>query len=220
MINELILLFHILLISAAAGISLLLGQEALVAFVTVQIILANLFVIKQTTIFGFNATTADAYAIGAMIGFNLMQEFYGRALARKTVAITFFLSLFYAIASHIHLAYIPNSCDTSHEFFKSILCNAPHIVIASVVVFAICQVIDLIVYGFLKRVWHRRFLIVRNYISIGISQLADTALFSACLWALGLITNLADVIAISFSIKFIITLITTPLIIQIAKLRK
>ena len=220
MINELILLFHILLISAAAGISLLLEREALVAFVTVQIILANLFVIKQTTILGFNATTADAYAIGAMIGFNLMQEFYGRALARKTIATTFFFSLFYAIASHIHLAYTPNSCDTSHEFFKPILCNAPHIVIASIIVFAICQVIDLIVYGFLKRVWHRRFLIMRNYISIGISQFADTALFSACLWALGLITNLADIIAISFTIKFIITLIATPLIIQIAKLRK
>lgn len=220
MINEFLLLLHILIISGAAGISLLLGKEALVAFVTIQIILANLFVIKQTTIFGLTATTADAYAIGAMIGFNLMQEFYGKALAQKTIATTFFFSVFYAMAAQLQLAYIPHTTDISHCSFNAILYTAPSLVGASMIVFAICQLIDLIIYGFLKRVWTHRLLIVRNYISIGISQLVDTSLFSTCLWLLNIITHPLDIIIVSFCIKFIITLIATPLIIQIAKLRK
>ena len=149
-----------------------------------------------------------------------MQEFYSRALARKTIPITFFFSIFYAVAAPLQLAYIPHACDTTHAAFAPILGCAPHIVIASMIVFAICQGVDLIIYGFLKRVWHRRFLILRNYISIGISQFVDTSLFSCCLWMLGIITNPLDIIVVSFTIKFIITLIATPLIMQIASYKK
>lgn len=210
--NELILLIHIIVISIGSLISLHLGKEALVAFVSIQMIFANLFVIKQTTFMGFDATTADAFAVGAMIGFNLIQEFFSRSLAQKTMYITLFVSAFYAVVSYIHLLYAPSAIDQSHEYFVPILSYAPKLVAASLTVYYIAQITDFIIYGFLQRVWNSRYITLRNYIAIGISQLVDTILFSAFLWGFGIITNILHVIAVSFTIKFIITLIATPLI--------
>ena len=85
MINELVLLFQIIVISVTAVVALRLGREALVAFTILQMILANLFVMKQTMLFGLNATSADAFAVGSLLGFNLIQEFFDRELAKKTI---------------------------------------------------------------------------------------------------------------------------------------
>ncbi len=212
MTNELILLLHIATISAAALLALRLGKEALVAYVPIQMIFANLFVLKQTTLFGLNATSADAYAVGAMVGFNLIQEFYGRALAKKTIYITFFFLVFYVLVSQIHMAYIPSSVDTVHNYFAPILVFAPRLVIASMFVHLIAQTTDFILYGILMRLWHQKFLVLRNYIAIATSQLIDTLMYSAFLWIYGIITNYMHIVIISFAIKFILTLVTTPLI--------
>src|SRR3990172_4814357 len=104
--NECILLLHIMIISGATLIALRIGTEALISFVALSMVLANLFVIKQTSFFGFDATTADALAVGSMIGLNILQEFFGKKAAKTAIIATFFLLLFYAITSQIHLLYI------------------------------------------------------------------------------------------------------------------
>src|ERR1700692_1102877 len=102
--NELIFIAHSLIISAFALFSLKLGKEALIGFISVACILANLFVIKQTTLCTLTATCSDAFSIGAVLGLNLLQEYYGREIGRKAIWISFFLLVFYAIVSQIHLA--------------------------------------------------------------------------------------------------------------------
>ena len=210
--NELILLFHILIISGAAVLALKLSKEALISFVALTMVLANLFVIKQTVFFGLNATTADALAVGSMIGLNLLQEFYGKQAGKTSIIVTFYCLLFYGISSQIHLWYAPSSIDTAHVHFAPILSFAPALVLGSFVVYLLAQIMDFIIYGALKTAWKGRFMIVRNYIAIGLSHLGDTILFTYWLLYLGIIQNPLHIIAISFSIKFLITLIATPII--------
>lgn len=212
MINELILLFHILVISAAALIALRLSAQALIAFVALTMVLANLFVIKQTTLFGFDATTADALAVGSMLGLNLLQEFVSRDAAKQSIIITFFCLIFYGISSQIHMWYTPSAIDISNPHFESILSFAPALVFGSFAVYFLAQIIDFLIYSTLKRAWHNRFMVLRNYIAIGLSNLGDTILFTLWLWYLGIIDNPTHVVIISFSIKFLITLIATPII--------
>jgi queuosine precursor transporter len=211
MFNELLFIFHSIIISLFALGALALGPYALVAFVCVQCLLANLFVIKQITLFGFNATCSDAFTIGAVLGLNLLQEYYGRAITRKTIWINFFLLIFYAIVSQIHLLYVPSSSDFAQPYFMHLLTFMPRIVVASFTVYLISQMADYALYGFLKRTWKNKWLIVRNYTSITITQLLDTILFSF-FGLYGIIDHIWEVIAISYSIKLVAIAVATPFI--------
>src|SRR5438445_7307857 len=172
--NELIFILHTLIIAAFALGALALGPSALVAFVCIQCMLANLFVIKQTTLFGLTATFADAFTVGATIGLNLLQEYFGKEIAKKTIWINFFLLIFYAIISQIHLIYIPHSTDTTHLYFMPLLNLMPRIVVASFSVYFISQMADYYLYSFLKKAFHHKYIIIRNYASIAFCQLLDT----------------------------------------------
>lgn len=209
--NELIFLFHAAFIGITALGALALGRSALVAFICLQCVLANLFVLKQTTLLGLNATCTDAFTIGATIGLNLLQEYFGKSITRKTIAINFFLLVFYAIISQIHLWYLPSSFDTTQGHFSALLGFMPRIAIASFTVFLIAQTVDYYLYGWLKKVWTSRLLVLRNYASISVSQLVDTVLFSF-LGLYGIIDNIGEIILISYSVKLAAILVATPFV--------
>ena len=153
MTNELVLLFQIVVIAITAVVSLRLGKEALVAFTVIQMVLANLFVIKQTTLFGLHATTADAFAVGSLLGFNLLQEFFDRKIAKKTIITTLVILAFYAIMAQAQLVYIPSAVDRSHQYFVPILSVMPWLAVGSMVVYMIAQIIDFFVYLILFSVY-------------------------------------------------------------------
>jgi uncharacterized integral membrane protein (TIGR00697 family) len=209
--NELIFIIHTIIIALFSLGSLALGQGALIAFVCSCCILANLFVVKQITLFGLTATCADAFTVGATIGLNLLQEYFGKTIAKKTIWINFFLLIFYAIVSQIHLVYIPHAADTMHLHFMPLLSLMPRIVIASFSVYLIAQMADYYLYGFLKKTFHEKYIVFRNYASIALCQLLDTILFSF-LGLYGIIDNIWEVIIISYAIKIISIIIATPFI--------
>ena len=217
--NELLFIFHTIIISISALIALYLGQAALVAFVCLQCVLANLFVVKQITLFGFSATCADAFTIGAVLGLNLLQEYFGRTITRTCIWINFFLLIFYAIVSQIHIAYVPNAYDTMQSCFIPILSLMPRIVIASFVVYFIAQWIDYALYGFLKRALGDRYLVARNYASIAFTQLIDTVLFSF-FGLYGIIENVWHVIFISYAIKLVAIAVASPFVLFSKKIHK
>lgn len=209
--NELIFIIHTIIIALFALGSLALGSNALVAFVCTQCILANLFVVKQITLFGFTATCSDAFTVGATIGLNLLQEYFGKDIAKKTIGINFFLLIFYAIVSQLHLFYTPHSADIMQQHFVPLLQFMPRIVIASFSVYFIAQMADYYLYGILKKIFHNKYIILRNYASIAICQLLDTVLFSF-LGLYGIIDNIGEVIIISYLIKLISIIIATPFV--------
>lgn len=212
MINELIFLSHSLLIGIFTLICLYFGKEALTAFVCMTSVLANLFVIKQTTLFGLNATCADAYTIGAVLALNLIQEYYGRPATRQAIWISFALLVFYGIISQIHLAYLPSLHDTTQIHFQPILGMMPRIVVASFTAYLLIAYFEAWFYGLLKTAWPNRNIVIRNYVSMSVAQLLDTILFSFLgLW--GVVENIWHIIAISYAIKIATIAVATPFVI-------
>jgi uncharacterized integral membrane protein (TIGR00697 family) len=209
MINELIFLGYIAIVSGSALIALRLGKEALVSLICVQWVLANLFVTKQITLCGLNATTSDALAVGATLCLNLVQEYFGKELAQKTIIIGFCSTLFYTALSFLQVLYIPSTYDTAHIHFCALLAPMPRIVLASVFTYLIVQQIDFYLFGFLKKRMVNRSLTVRNYISVSITQLIDTVLFSF-LGLYGLVASIRDIIVISYGVKLVILVIAAP----------
>lgn len=209
--NELVFIIHTLIISFFCLGALALGQNALVAFICIQCVLANLFVTKQITLFGLSAVCSDAFTIGATIGLNLLQEYFGKTATRKTIWINFFILIFYAIVCYIHLWYIPNAADMTQEHFFAILHSMPRIVIASFSVYLFVQFADYYIYGFLKRFFNEKYIIARNYTSIAFCQLLDTILFSF-LGLYGIIDNIWSIIVVSYCIKLAAIVIATPFV--------
>ncbi len=207
--NELHFLIHIIIIFGFGVIALKLGKEYLATWVAIQTILANLFVIKQIYFFGFNVTCSDAFAIGSILGLNFLQEYFGREIAKKALWGAFFSMIFFACMSEIHLLYSPSPYDTAHAAYQQLLAPSPRLLAASIIVFWITQQLDLRVFHFLSQHRDRFPFWMRNAISLSLTQLIDTTLFTLLgLW--GLVASLWDVITISFLLKIAIISLMTP----------
>lgn len=209
--NELIFILHACFIVLACLAALRQGKNALISFIALSCVLANVFVLKQTTLFGLYVTCSDAFTIGATLGLNLLQEYFGKTETKKSIWINFGSLLFLAIVSKIHLLYKPALVDVTNPSYEIIFGPAPRIVIASLVVFLIAQTLDAKLYGIFKKLLSDRFLVLRNYASLFISQLVDTVLFSF-LGLYGLIDNVWHIILVSYAVKVIAIIIATPLV--------
>lgn len=207
--NEPIFILHASLTSFCALIALAIGKEALVGLITAYSILANLFVVKQITLFDWQATASDAFAIGAALGFNMLNEYYGRQTAMKTLYAAFFACICYALFSKIHLVYIPSSFDQCHAAFCSILKTTPRIITASLIAYGISQYLENHFYSLLKRVTHGSHFLLRNVITIPLCQLIDTLLFTY-LGLYGTLSHIGAIAAVSYSIKLIALAIAVP----------
>jgi uncharacterized PurR-regulated membrane protein YhhQ (DUF165 family) len=78
MLNESVFFLQVVLIIAFSLLALKRGSAALTTWITVQALLANLFVLKQITLFGLNVTASDGFAIGSLLGINLLQEYFSK----------------------------------------------------------------------------------------------------------------------------------------------
>ena len=72
--NEILFFSHLFIVTLFVLIFLKLGKEAVIASVAIQAILANLFVIKQISWFGFEITCSDVFSIGSIFSLNLLRE--------------------------------------------------------------------------------------------------------------------------------------------------
>lgn len=217
--NELIFLIHLASIGITTLLMLYLGMAALISFLCVQAILANLLVIKQITLFGLNATASDAYIVGSVLTLNLVQEYYGKDQARKAIWVSFVLLVFYTIVSQIHLAYLASPSDFTHTAYEIILSFMPRITIASMLTYVAVQYFDTYFYAILKRIFHSKYLSLRNMLSIFVSQLLDTILFSI-LGLYGIVENIFQIMLVSFGIKMIAMFALIPLITFLISLKQ
>jgi uncharacterized integral membrane protein (TIGR00697 family) len=207
MLNELIFIFYIAVISSSALIALYISAEALIAYICLLTVLANLFVTKAITLFGLTATASDALAVGASLGLNLLQEYHSRTIAQKTVTISFFCLIVYTISSYLQLAYIPSITDTQQEHFLAILYAMPRITLASLTSYYISQSVDCRLYAFVsKRYTH---FLLKNYLCVSVSQALDTIFFSF-LALYGILDNIAEIIIVSYSIKLLTLFLAAP----------
>lgn len=203
--NELLFFTHLAIALLFLWLSTRLGREALISWIVLQPLLANLFVLKQVELFGFHVTSSDIYAVACALGLNILQEHYGKESAKKSVMLCFYALVFFVAMSLLHLAYEPSVYDTTNDHYRSILGTSPRLVIASILSFSSVQWFDVQLFGYLKRKSSLS-LYARNIISLASSQFMDTLLFTFLgLW--GHVDKIFDIIIVSFVIKLIIALI-------------
>ena len=202
--NEFLFLFHIILTLLCCQAALLLGKEALQVWVVLQPILANVFVLKQISLFGFIVTSSDVYIVGSVFGLNFLQEFFGKEHAKRASLLSLYALGFFCIFSVIHLFYIPSVHDTAHASYEALFSYTPRIIFASIATFALVQRFDIFFFSILKKTKYNLF--IRNFISLFVSQFLDTLLFTLLgLW--GIVASLFDVFLVSFLVKLLCIII-------------
>lgn len=202
---------HIIIVAGFTLLALRFGKEALITIICLYCILANLFVTKQISLFGMSVVSTDVFMVGSILGLNMLQEFFGKEIVKKTILLNFFVMVLYLALSQIHLWYTPNIFDTTHDHFFALLTPMPRIIIASVLVYLLVQIIDAYLYGILKVATAGRWLMARNILSLSISQLIDTVLFSfAALY--GTVHSVFDIIIVSYSLKVLVIMCSSPCI--------
>lgn len=200
--NELIFLCHIILLLLFLRFFRKWGEGGLYVYIGSLAVFANVFIIKQITLFGFNVTCSDVYTVGMIFGLNLLQEFYGKKAAKKAANISFILLLFFLVLTQLNLLYIPSKFDTAHSSFNTIFKFTPRIIISSIFVFFLMQRFDIFLYGILKKKAAKRFFFLRNISVAIVSQFLDTALFSF-LALYGIVANIYHILLVSFIVKMV-----------------
>ncbi|SPJ31709.1 MULTISPECIES: queuosine precursor transporter [Candidatus Protochlamydia] len=209
--NEILFFIQTILIISFALIAKRLGKTALIAWVAVQALIANLFVLKQIVLLGLEVTASDAFAIGSLLGLNFLQEYHEKEDANQATWICFFFMIFFVFVSQIHLLYEPSLNDTSQPAFLMILSVTPRLLLASMSVFFIVQQIDIRFFTFLKRKLPNISFAFRAAIALILSQFLDTFLFSfAGLY--GIVSSVTDIIVVSFMVKLIVIFCFTPFV--------
>ncbi len=201
--NEILFFTHTFLVIGLVLIASRLGKAALIGLIALQAVFANLFVVKQMSLFGFSVTCSDVFAIGGILGLNLLQERYGREEANKAIKASFLGLVFFMAMSKFHLWYAPIAADLTQGAFEQILSQTTRISTASIAVYFIVQKIDLRLFGYLQALFSGKYLPLRVGVSLCLTQALDTVLFSF-LGLYGLVDSIFDVIVVSFFIKCII----------------
>ncbi len=209
MLNLLLFLASCGLVVGFAWYFCYLGQSALTAWIAILSLLANLFVLKQIDFMGFNATASDVFAIGSLLGLNLLQEKYGRKATQQAIWASFSGLVFFAVMTQIHLSYIPSVYDQSQEAYSFLLTPAPRIMISSLLTFLVVDQFDAKLYGYLRQRFPAISMILVSSLTMGCSQLLDTVLFSF-LGLYGVVAAISQIIMVSYSIKLLAIVNTVP----------
>jgi uncharacterized integral membrane protein (TIGR00697 family) len=206
--NELLFLGHGLTIIFFLFLALSMGKDTICAFISVSWLLANFFVTKQVFLFGFECTASDVYVIGAMIGTSILQEFFGKKEALKSMWTSFFILALFVTMTLCHLAYTPSPSDSMHSSFLKLLEPMPRLALVSFLTSLFVTRLDIALFGFLQRFSKIPFAL-RSFLSTSSVLLIDTLLFSILgLW--GIASSLLDIFIISYTIKLIITCSMSP----------
>lgn len=203
MSNELLFFIQFFFSLFFLGATVKFSEAALVAFIALQAVLANLFIMKQIVLFGFTLTCSDLFFVGSMLGLSLLQEYFGKEAARRAGKISFLALLFFTLAAQITLWYQPAPEDLAQGAFKVIFSTTARIVFSSLAVYYLVQKLEILLFGFLRALFSGRFFALRVALSLLITQTIDTLLFSfSALY--GVITPLFDVMVVSLCVKCLV----------------
>ena len=209
--NNLWLLVHAMLALSTVLFCFKLGKTWLMSYVAIAIILMNIFVVKQATIFGLDATLGNVMYASIFLATDLLSEHYGKKDAFKAVRIGFFAAVLGAIMTQFALYYDPNGFDFAQGSFETLFTLTPRIVLASLFSYVIVQHLDIAIFHKLKKKTKNKHLWLRNNLSTLAAQFVDSFLFTYMAFY-GVFEGLFEIAIFTFIIKGSIALFDTPIL--------
>ena len=218
--NEILLTLSIpLFYGAVLAAYKFFGKTGLYAWTVFATITANLEVLLLVDAFGIEQTLGNILFGSTFLVTDILSEHYGKKDAQVSVNLGIATSAAFIIMSQIWLLYTPAANDWAAESFHIIFKNTPRVMLASVLVYAVVQRLDVWLYhkwwDFTKKKFGNaeKYLWLRNNGSTMISQLLNTVLYT--FGAFGNLYDMGTLIEIcisSYAVFFVTALADTPFV--------
>ena len=160
------------------------GKSGLYAMTVFCTLLANIEVIILIRAFGMEQTLGNILFAASFLITDILSENEGKKAATKAVNLGIFTSVAFVAVTQSWLLYSPSQSDFAMESIKTVFSNTPRIIIASLLVYAVTQRLDVWLY---HKWWDftgkkfgdtRKYLWLRNNGSTLISQFFNSFLFN------------------------------------------
>lgn len=192
-----------------------MGRVWIVALMSVMIVLMNICVLKQMTLFGLTVTGGNVLYASVFLCTDLLAEHWGKREARQAVMVGFFSALVFLFTSNMILLYQPNDFDFANGALETLFAPQWRIIGASLTTYLVVQHLDIWLYEFWRRKTAGKMLWLRNNASTWFSQAIDTVMFTSLAF-IGMEgfsgETIMSMIVFTYIIKIIIAALDTPFI--------
>lgn len=211
MLNICLLLIQIFAISWVTMLCLMVGKEAVNAWLTVVALALNLMILKQVNLFGLDVTCTKAMGVSYILGLNLMQEYYGRRSAQVHVLIAALCTFGFVMLEQLHMLFVPNVFDTTQIHYSAIFTAMPLITSLSFITFIVVQLVDIRFFSYLRDRMGKKNFTGRVVISLMLAQTLDTVIFYPIMGMLdNTWNNVWHIMGFTLLIKFVIIFLVAP----------
>ena len=164
--NGLLLLIEIIaMFSALLFFKRLFGKAGIFAWIALASVLANIQTVKSIELLGVSSVAGTVLFASVFLATDLLRECYGKEDAKKGVYIGIASTVLYLISTQIAIWYVPNEFDIAQTALLTLFTLSPRICIASLVMFAIANLLDVFIYDKLHEVFQGKKLWLRNNVS-------------------------------------------------------
>lgn len=215
--NEILLILTLVIEYSAVVLAYrFFGKRGLFAWIVLATILANIEVMMLVEAFGIEMTLGNILFASTFLATDILGEMYDKNVARQGAIIGIASSVCFALISASWLLYQPSYNDINSNAILSIFSHTPRIVAASVIVYAIVQLLDVSLY---HKIWEltqkqgdsKSGLWIRNNVATIISQIVNAILYNIIAFAGTYPTKTIVAIIISNVLIYIVTsLADTP----------
>lgn len=224
--NELLLLATLIFEYAGVVLSFkYLGRKGIFAWIAIASVLANIEVTMLVNAFGIEMTLGNILFASNFLATDILSENFGKRQANLGVLIGLISSVIFLVVSASWLLYIPSANDVSSLGIHEIFARTPRIVLASVIVYAIAQYMDIMIYHRIWEMTSRRFnmksrLWLRNNVATVIAQVINAILYNIlAFWGTYSMETIASIIVSNVLIYVVTSLADTPFL-YMARLNK
>lgn len=220
MSNELLLVFNLLFLYTSVVLCYkYLGSKGLIYWTIFATITANIEVLIMVEAFGMSQTLGNIMFATTFVVTDILSELEGKESANEAVKVGIITSVIFILVSQFWLLFTPSGDDFAFGSMKTIFGNTPRLMFAGLLVYAIVQKLDIILY---HKWWDltekyfkdkRKGLWIRNNGSTLISQLLNALLFTLFAFY-GVYDNsvLFDIFVSSYVIFVVTSILDTPVV--------
>lgn len=226
--NELLLILSLIFLFGAVLVFYrLFGKLGLYVWTVIATISANIEVLILVDAFGLEQTLGNVLFATTFLVTDILSENHSKKEANVAVNIGIATSITFILISQSWMLYTPSVNDFARPSIETVFSNTPRLMLASLIVYAICQKFDVWAY---HKWWvftskrcgdSRRFLWLRNNGSTLISQLLNAVLYTiGAFWGLYDISTLISITLSSYIIFIVTSLADTPVIYLARKMKE
>lgn len=209
MSNELLLLIGaFLMYSSIVFINRFFGKSGLFAWVAVAVVLANIVVVKQVTVFGLSITLGNVMFASVFLCTDILNEYYGPKVGRQAVYVGLLAAFLFIVVSQFAIAFTPNELDFIQGSMTEMFTFTTRITFASLTMFFLANMADVYLYDKLRKklpLW------ARNNVATMVCNCGENFLFTfAAFYGLMSVQDLVFVSISTCIIEIMLAILDTP----------